>query len=340
MNSRPVLFVTYSRNAPTAQIGVLKRCLRLIRHLPGEIEPHLLHFGKLPLEDPEFGALRSRLHVHDDRDGPSGGVPALLTKLGKPCLVLGEAPLAGRMRRTYQSASAVGVRQVGIDNYYGEFTIGHLGERWPGVERWLLIGLPERPQMKSRFGELVVPLTVLPAKFRPPPTRNRVCILGYDERTLCTGIQLLSRLPISTGADVFLQPRSQHVFELLRRQLQHADVQVTPAPSDPELFASIARSKFVICKNGFQQIVECLHLGSPVVCQVCPGGVDYELLSDWLRPFVHYVRDPHDLGDALLQVMFWMAKSPEIPRTAGRADSNGARAAARKLLYLLDNGLH
>ena len=52
--ARRVLFVTYYRIWPVGQIGVMKRCLRLIDRMSDDLDIHLLHFGPKPVDDPVF----------------------------------------------------------------------------------------------------------------------------------------------------------------------------------------------------------------------------------------------------------------------------------------------
>ena len=84
MSRPPLLFVTYYRVVPTAQIGVFKRCIRLMHHLVGDFDIHLLNFGPLPDGDPELAALRDRITLHDlPGDGVAEGMTRILRDVSR-----------------------------------------------------------------------------------------------------------------------------------------------------------------------------------------------------------------------------------------------------------------
>ena len=68
MSRPPILFFTYYRVAPVGQMGVFKRCIRLMPWLLDEFDVHLVNFGPLPEREAAFASLRDRIIVHDVAD--------------------------------------------------------------------------------------------------------------------------------------------------------------------------------------------------------------------------------------------------------------------------------
>ena len=341
MSERPerprLVFATYSRLWPVAQIGVLKRCLRLIPHLPPGVEIHLVNFGPLPEADPLVQEVCPRLTLHLNlHDAGEGELTAFLRHLSPHAVVLGEAPLAGSMERLSRAAAGLGLPQVGIENHYGAFTFDHLRQHWPQVAGWLTLGLTPRGEATTpRPGEEVAPPLVRPPA-HPPPRREGLCLLGYDEQTLLCGIRLVGRLPADVPLKVFTTPAE--LARLSRYDVERArpGTALRGLPHEDELYAALASSKVVLCKNGYQQIVEALCFGARVVCRVAPGGVLPELIDPAWRPYLRAVSDRTDLAALALDVALWCADEAPTP-WASYLDAPIAPIplAAQRLVHLL-----
>jgi len=315
---------------------VLKRVLRVVRHLTA-YDVTLLHFGALP-DDPLVNAVAPSLHMHVLQDATPAAIAQFLREQAPPYVVFGEAPLSGALRVVYRVAESLGIRQACIDNYYGDFVLPAFQREWPRISRWLLLGLEDRRAAPDdiRF-EIVPPLLDVPRN--NGSHRDRVVILGYDADTLRSGVTLLGRLPMTLRADV-------HTVEpwLGRMRAWAAssgrDVRVSPLPTDEQLAESLAHAAFVVCKNGFQQMVESLFLGAPVIARVCGGGVDDELIAPQLRRWIRYVKDDQALGSVLFDAALWLAAPPAVPwRELGlrRGDESASAFAAARLAAQLQS---
>ncbi len=318
MSRPPVVFVTYYRVVPTGQMGIFKRAMRLTSRLLDRYEIHLVNFGPLPQGEPLFSAVAPHITVQPVPEGGLGeGLHRLFSRLSPRAVILCESPIRGSMRMAHRVASRLGLRQVGLDNYYGPLFSISLLRGWPRIDRWLLLGLTQDGSAAVRDGpiEVVPPLVHFPPAAGAAP-RDRLSILGYDRQTLATGLDLLARLPPGQRVDLFVAPGSA---DLLRQRSEDGGgrhlagrpgLRVLSQPSDAELYGSLARSRLVFSKAGFQQIVEAVLLGAPVVCQLCGGGVERTLLSDYLQPYVRFVAGAGDLPRVLLDVACWLAKPP------------------------------
>ncbi len=316
MSRRRLVFITYFRLVPTGQIGIFKRCMRLITGLLDEFEIHLVNFGPLPAADALFAEVAPRITIHETGEEHLGDeLRAIYARLAPAAVILGETPLRGSMRMAHRVASAMGLWQVGIDNFYGPISPASLGREWPRVDRWLLLGLTEDGAPTERRGIF----EVTPPLMRFPPglataARDRVVIIGYDKQTLLTAGRLLGVLPPGLPVDIFIAPQWE---EYLRRtagaRLDERPVELFVLPPDGVLHRSLASARFVLGKAGFQQVVEAILLGAPVVCQVAGGGLEAMIVANYLRRYVRFVRSEDDLGSVLLDLAFWLA-SPPITR--------------------------
>ena len=313
MSSR-VLFFTYYRLVPTGQIGVFKRCMRLIGRLPDDIDVHLVNYGPLPDHDTLFSTVRGRLTVHDPGlDDLGSSLRRLLEDVRPDAVVHGEAPLRGNMRLSYRVASAMGLHQLAIDNYYGDYMEGQLAREFPHIDRWLLLGLMDRG-VASRHGEhvdIIPPLVKFPPGHGRRP-RDRVLIVGYDRQTLVTGLALLERLPPSERVDIIITPEWQPLLAERRIAQGRPGLRVLTLPGDDELYDSISQAKLVFGKAGFQQVVECVGMGAPIVCQVCGGGIELQMVPPYLRAWVRLVRDEDELGAVLFDVAGWLLQPASL----------------------------
>ena len=329
----PIVFVTYARAAAPAQIGVLKRVMRLARHLVGEYDITLLHFGFLP-DDPLIAETVPMLRVLVGLDANPASLEHLLVELAPRYVIFGEAPLSGTLRRVHRITESCGLHQAAIDNYYGDISVSQFCREWPSIDRWLLLGLDDR---RARGGDVIV--DVVPPLLDPPrgavQTRNGVTILGYDSATLRSGLELLDRLPPSTPAIVYtLPPEIEATFAWVAARRR--PVAVHGLPTDESLSIALAQSALVICKNGFQQIIEALLMGAPVVARPCEGGVVPELLPADVRRWVRYIDERDDVRGVLLDASLWVASPARLPWSVlAERGTAGTGYAAQRLAGLI-----
>lgn len=330
MTPRPrLLFVTYARLQPTAQIGVLKRVLRLTESLLASCELHLLHFGYLPADDPLVARVLPALQLHAATDMEAPAVAALLQRLQPDVVVFGEAPFGGALRTVHRVARRMEQRQAAIDNYYGEFAHGMFPREWPSIAKWLLLGIDQRQRSPEGDIAVVPPLLAPPAA--AAASREGVVILGYDLDTLRTGVALMRRLPSDCRAELYTHER--WLKHLPKDSLPR--IRLRPLPDDAGLADALARARLVVCKNGFQQMIEALALGAPVIARVCGGGVDEHLLGAHLRRGIRYVSHEQRIGEVLLDAALWLVAPPPMPWSAVPAPASPAAFASSRLLRLL-----
>lgn len=311
MSSPRLLFFTYYRIVPTAQMGIFKRCLRLIRHLADDFEIHLVNYGPLPDEDVLFRELRPRIRVHEPTGDELGeDLVAIFDAVAPAAVVHGEAPLRGSMRLSHRIASARGLWQICVDNYYGDLLTSVLCSEWPRIDRWLLLGLAGADAANPGGAvEIVPPFVRFPATYERAP-RDRIVVLGYDKRTLLTGVRLLGRLPAAARVDILIAPQWRRFLAGSGLDLSRPGLRVLVLPGDDDLYASLSRARLAVGKAGFQQVVECVSLGTPILCQYCGGGIDSSLLPAHLHPFVRFVDGEADLPGVLFDVAGWLLETP------------------------------
>jgi len=340
--SRPrLLFFTYYRVIPTAQMGIFKRCLRLIRHLADDFEIHLANYGPLPEEDALFSEILPRIQVHEPAGDELGEALVAIFEAVRPAAVIhGEAPLRGSMRLSHRIASARGLWQICIDNYYGDYLTSVLASEWPRIDRWLLLGLAgEGADGDGGRIEIVPPFVRFPAAHGRTP-RDRVVVLGYDKRTLLTGARLVGRLPASEQVDILIAPQWRSFLAGLGLDLSRLGLRVLVLPGDEELYASLSRARLAVGKAGFQQVVECISLGTPILCQSCGGGIDASLLPSDLHPFVRFVDGEEDLPGVLFDIAAWLLETPPSAWSdlSSRVPDPAAHAALRLRVMIGDAG--
>lgn len=310
-----LLFIAYARQAPTAQIGVLKRCLRLGAHLPQHWEQHLLSFGPPPANDPLVRQALKKVQFHGiPINGGGEEIHALMRSLQPDVVVVGEGPLDGSMRTAARVARKLNLPTIGIDNYYGAYCISVFRNFRPALDRWLLIGVQPQHERAEQAG--IEDIRVIPPLIKRPrnygsQSRDHITLLGYDRQTLEMGLELAKRLPPNQRVRAFISKRFSEVAHA-KRGKRGAQVIFEGLPTEAAFYDALAHSKFVICKNGFQQIVECISLGAPVLCQSCPGGVPEDLIAPHLKPFVRYIYDINDLDQAVLGLFQWLHAPPAV----------------------------
>lgn len=315
MNRPRLVFVTYYRLVPTTQIGVFKRCMRLIQHLLADFEIHLINFGPLPDKDALFSELRPHLHVPNFSDENLGNeLMRIFSELAPEAVVFGETPLRGSMRLAHRVASARGLWQVCIENYYGDFSNRFFPSEWPRIDRWLLLGLMAsgRAEASGERVEIVPPLVGFPSG-QEQTVRDRVVILGYDKQTLLMGTRLLRRLPADQKIDILVSPEWESFLDKQRGELARPGRRILVLPKDHEIYDSMSRARFVLGKAGFQQVVESISLGAPIVCQLCGGGVDEGLIDTYLKPYVRFIATEDDLERVMFDIAGWLLAPPDLP---------------------------
>ncbi|HVP30372.1 MAG TPA: hypothetical protein VMW35_14550 [Myxococcota bacterium] len=343
------LFVSYGvvvdRPDAPAMIGVLKRCLRFIDHLAAAgIEPHLLHFGALPKRDPLVRRVLPTLALHRLPEGPPRPAFERLYRGIRPdVVVLGEGPARGMMWAASRAAHELGIRQVCIENYYAPSHPPRL-ERGAGwVDRWILLGLPLLGGRGDDFGPISARVLLVPPLLDAADDSIRepvdLTILGYDDAAERRGLALFSRMPPGSRARLlsrrFEPDRAGDRIRTVRCGPGQLDL--IGLPTDARLRSYLATSKIVVAKSGYQQMLESLAVGTPVLASAAPGGIPKGWLAPELERFVRYLPEAdHDWTDALCATATWLGERPEMPWTEQilrleRPALHAARALAQLL---------
>lgn len=311
MTRPPLLFSTYYRTYPLSQMGVFKRCIRLMPHLLDHFEIHVIHYGPLPEKEPLFAALRERLVIHDTQGDAGPLLHGVMEKVKPRALILGEAPLRGAMRMAHRVARRLRIPQIGIDNFYSEQIDRHYVSEWPGLDRWLLLGLledgvtTERPSPKC---VVVPPLVRFPPDFASL-ARDRIVILGYDPATLASGLSLLGLLPRGQRVDFLVSPESRTLLEKHDLGFEH---RILELPTDAAMYDSLTRARLVFGKAGYQQVVETLLLGAPILVRACGGGIVDELVATHLKPYVRIMKHDIELPKMAEDASRWLEQPPRL----------------------------
>jgi glycosyltransferase involved in cell wall biosynthesis len=315
-----VLFLTYSAGGDgpgqTAFLGVLKRCLRLIDGMPdGLISPHLLNFGQIPTADPLVKKVLSRTQIHHITSDGIHPMLELFRKIRPDVVVLGEGPGNGKMLELSNAALQVGIPQICIENYYGPGQPQHYKKENPWLDRWLLLGLPLEATYGriAPYAELVPPL--LPVVNGSDTTDVvDMTILGYDPTVARLGIELLHKLPPHTRARLIYSDAIKKYLVELRENTRDLALEFVEPPSEQQFRRYLATSRAVVCKSGFQQMVECLAAGTPAIAYDAPGGVPEILLAGQMRPYVQYFpRRDASWQNLLLKTALWLRRKPVMP---------------------------
>lgn len=312
------LFSTYSTVSndlnKTAFLGVLKRCLRLINNLgPAKVESHLLNFGCIPENDPlvqESSLNIIRHDYHKDSD-----FFPLFERIKPDVVVLGEGPGSGNMLKFSRAALKAGIPQICIENYYHTWQPEHYRNENPWLDHWFLLGLP----LRGAYGEIsertVLVPTLLPMrKSKEENNKRHVLILGYDQNVAELGIKLIKKLPEDIETTLIHSKLEPETFYKLKMLSGPDKINFRNLPKEEELVDLIHSSRFVICKNGFQQISECLAINTPVIVYDAPGGVPHAFLSQYFQPYVRYFPKKEKGWSMLsLQAAMWLEERPKMP---------------------------
>ncbi len=333
MADRPrVVFVTYYIIWPVAMIGVFKRCLRIIERMSDEFDVHMLHFGALPVDDPVFRRVAPRITIENNISGENlrQKMVDYYRQIGPKAVIFGESPCAGSMLMAYRTAPSNGTRLIAIDNYYGHLIGLITAAGFHRVQRWLFLGLlPVGEVDRSRWRYEVAPPLVFAAPETARAPRDRICVLGYDRATLVTAHDILSHLPAGEQVELFLSDQAEALTkDIPFDELPHRLIRTYNA-TDGDLFASFARAKVVLGKAGFQQIVESIALGAPIVCQMYQTGVQTLLVPRYLRPYVQLVESKKDRDRAMPRIANWVKNPAPAPweRATGETPDLAASAA-------------
>lgn len=313
MAGKRVLFVAYYWMRPVGMIGVFKRCLRLMGALPEDYEVFFLNFGEVPPDDPAYRRVAHRVQLVRD-PGSAEGMENLYRRLKLDTIVLGECPLAGSMRRAYRTGARCGLPMIAIDNYYGKGLARLTQCGYWHIRKWLFLGLLSRGRGFGRsIGfEVVPPLIPAPGDCASRE-RDRIVVMGYDRATVEMSFQVLKSLPPGQRVDFFLPGQSKELYDGLPMETLPHDFHFLHAPTDIGLSDSISHARLVLGKAGFQQVVESILLGSPIVCQMYDSGLRQFMVPTHLKPYVKLVWTRAQLERAMPHIQGWAAGNPILP---------------------------
>lgn len=342
------LFVTYCTiqddTKKSSQIGVLKRCVRLIANMePDLIESHMINFGMLPQEDPLLRQILPCIIVHNLlQDSSNLKFFQLFESLKPDIVVLGESPGSGEMLKCSSAASEYDIPQVCIENYYGPEQPDYFKRENPFLDQWLLLGLP----YGNRYGRITENAVLVPPLLTKAENVFEddisLTILGYDLKVAELSMELLRRLPTSTKARLIYSPSMRGHLSKLKSLTKEYDVTLTGLPTEAALRNYLASSKVVVCKSGFQQMIECLALGTPVITYNGPGTVPEALLAEPLRPYVCYFPQRYsNWMQVVIQAAIWLKREPDMPwcKEISKME-HPAKLASEKLFEILNEIKH
>jgi len=319
-------------------MGALKRCLRLMAAMTDKYEIFSLNFGPFFEGDPLQLSLASRVTFLAET--PASELDRLFRTIAPDAVVLGECPLAGSMRKAYQAAIRCGIPQFAIDNYYGRCIARIIQTAFWKIRRWLMLGLAPQPDSaKWSWGREVVP-PLLPALGETASgARDGIVVIGYDRATLEMALEILRAIGQGQKVDMFCSGPSRQLLAGLDFTALGHELRYHWEPEETELYQAIARSRLVLGKAGFQQIVESLSLGTPVVFRMVPGGLRPFMLPRAMRPYVQPVRDLRALPHAMPRIRDWVSHSRIVK--LGNASVPGqdpVRFAASRLESMIEAG--
>jgi hypothetical protein len=97
----------------------------------------------------------------------------------------------------------------------------------------------------------------------------------------------------------------EHKIKHINETIETHRVKLLPLPDENNYFYLLKKSKLVIAKDGYQQTIESLTFGTPVLCKHVPGGTPF--FPDCLKESI-LLADEHDkniilnfVEDTLLQ---------------------------------------
>ncbi len=315
-----VLFVSYSvsTNKPgeTSFMGVMKRCIRLLHQWQHSgMDLYLLNFGELPKDDPLVIQTLPHITIGHLKDNEATTLLQSLRQLAPDVIVLGEGPGNGKMLELSRFATRLNIPQICIENYYNQDQPAFFKKESPWLDQWLLLGIP----LDNQFGRISEHAVLVPPLIRQADkvVENQkpvVTILGYDPNVVKLGFELMERLPRNKKVRLVYSRKIKPLLIDIKFRYPDLDIEYCTLPSEKQLSAYIAGSALVVCKSGFQQIVECLSLGTPVALYEAPGAVPEILLAkDFLPYAVYFPRNGAKWESILLKSAFWLMQRPKMP---------------------------
>jgi hypothetical protein len=305
-----VLFVSYAMHGSPSILGLLKRCLRLIDRLPRDrCEAHLVHLGWVPDDPFTRRVMLETPHIVIRGYEHHRFLPAALAQVRPHIVVLCEPTLARGVEPAVHDA---GADLVCVENLFTDDAPAHHRRELPQVDGWLFLGIPAAIAFgpvgeRSFLAPPLLPDLLHVADARPLD----VLIQGYDLDVARFGLELVGRLPRRVSAAIVLGEDSQRALgpELAR----HRAVEAIRFPDDRAYQALLGSARLMIGKDGFQQIVEALALGTRVICRASAGGVG-SLLPGHFAPYVVYSDgSPPDWPGLVRRACDSIASPPHMP---------------------------
>ena len=100
-------------------------------------------------------------------------------------------------------------------------------------------------------------------------------------------------------------------------------------PDDEAICHSLSRARLVVGKAGYNQIVESLQLGAPILCRARGGGVPRDWVAHYMAPYVRIVDSCDELPGCLPDVAHWLASEPVAAFSKSPACARSAAFAGR-----------
>jgi hypothetical protein len=242
------------------------------------------------------------------------------------------------MRLTYKAASRCGIPQFGLESFYNRPIARGMQLAFPDVRRWLMLGLVDslRPAPCS-WGREVVPMLLPPVGGVDPKERHGIVVMGYDRATIETAFEILRLLRPPQTVDVFLVGSPGTLLAGLNlAELPHTIRLHRDAP-EPDLYGAVARSRLVLAKSGFTQVVESVSLGASVVARMVPGGIRSFMVPGAARRHVLLLENTRGVPAAMPRIVD-LLNHPH-GASIGHADVPGldpVRYAAGRLEAMID----
>jgi hypothetical protein len=295
-----------------------------------------LNFGPLFERDPLQLSLASRVTFLTET--PPSDFEQLFRTIAPDAVVLAECPLAGSMRKAYEAAGRCGIPQFAVDNYYGRCSARLTQTAFWRIRRWLLLGVVSQPgPARWSWGREVVPPLLPPINDGGVGMREGIVVMGYDRATLEMAFEILLSIRQRHQVHIFMPDSSPELLAGLDFSgLSHA-CSFHREPEESELYRTVARSRLVLGKAGFQQIVESVYLGTPIACRISSGGVMPFLMPRSIRPHMQPIQDTNAVPAAMPRILDWLNNSQGLLHGKSRDVSHDAiRFAASRLEAMID----
>lgn len=305
------LFVAYCFGNSNGQalIGVYKRGLRIALEL-SERGHEIVFFctGRENFNDSLTRRAEERMRFVDfPHDEPAFETAernrrvflSEMAALDLDFVVVGEAPLDGPLLESTLCAVELGIPVVVLDNAYrprlaAEFCRVH----GPALDGVILNGLSSlfMPNPPPR-------LLQVPPYIEPSVTEARqllagelgftgnqlVTMLAYDYNVECLASSLLGKLHNPDLEVLFLSSDVAGCEERLSQlpAVLREKVRVIGPPPERVLFGLLQLSRLAVVKCAFNQVVECLSLGTPLIAYYYVGDFTLACLPPACRAFAH-----------------------------------------------------